>query len=59
MKSIEEIERDTEFQILDARQSEILAAGPEQSSRWVEEWDRNKDRMKILRAQGCKGRNTV
>jgi hypothetical protein len=54
MKTLEEIERDVEFQILNARQSAILKAGPEFSSTWVEEWDANKNRMKILRAEGCK-----
>jgi len=54
MKTIEEIERDVEFQILDARQSEILAAGPEFSSKWVDEWDENRKRMVVLKTKGCK-----
>jgi len=57
MKTIEEIERDVEFQILDKLQTDILFESTRdgvECSQYVKDWNANIIRMDELKKQGCK-----
>ena len=54
MKTIEDIERDVEFRILNNRQTQILEMGPEYSGKHSKEWDENRKQLAMLKTKGCK-----
>jgi hypothetical protein len=56
MKTLEEIERDVEFQLLNNRQTQIIEMGPEFSGKHSKEWDENRKQMESLKKKGCKRR---